>query len=70
LTLGCIPVVKKSCLDVLYEGLPVLIVDDWSIINEQFLRDKYQEIMSKKYDYSKLYMNYWYNKIKEKQHGY
>lgn len=70
LVIGSIPVMRTNSIDPLFKDLPVLIVDDWSIINEQFLHDKYEEIISKKYNYSKLYMNYWYNKIKEKQHGY
>lgn len=62
---GSIPVVRKSQLDPLYEGLPVLIVDQWEDINEEFLNNKYQEITSKKYDIRRLYMEYWLAKISQ-----
>jgi hypothetical protein len=32
LLMGCIPIVKRSVIDRLYDGLPVAIVDDWSEI--------------------------------------
>ena len=37
LLVGSIPVIKSSHLDFMYEGLPVLIVNDWQVINEDFL---------------------------------
>lgn len=38
LVLGNIPIVRRSSLDPLYEGLPVVIVDDWSEITKDNLR--------------------------------
>jgi hypothetical protein len=38
LVLGNIVIVKRSSLDPLYEGLPVVIVEDWREISEQNLR--------------------------------
>ncbi len=61
---GSIPVVKRSYLDPLYEGLPVLIVDDWEDINEEFLKEAYKRITSKKYDIKRLYLPYWAGKIR------
>ena len=55
--LGCIPIVKKSKLDSMYEGLPVLIVNDWSDINQDML-DKYNPDYTK---IEKIYMTYWKN---------
>lgn len=37
LALGCIPIVRTSPLDPMFSGLPVLIVKDWSFINENLL---------------------------------
>lgn len=37
LALGCIVIVKTSPLDPLYEGLPVVIVQDWSEVTEENL---------------------------------
>ncbi|HET7544662.1 MAG TPA: hypothetical protein VFK05_32560 [Polyangiaceae bacterium] len=39
LVLGNIVIVKRSSLDPLYDGLPVVIVDDWREINADNLRD-------------------------------
>jgi len=64
LVLGCIPVVKKSSLDALYEDLPVLIVDDWTNINEDLLNSTIEVFETRKFNYDKLTMNYWINLIK------
>ena len=32
LCLGCIVIMKKSFLDIIYQDLPVLLVDEWSDI--------------------------------------
>jgi hypothetical protein len=60
---GSIPIVIQSQLDPLFEGLPILIVDHWDDITQEFLEEKYQEITSKSYDLSRLYMEYWTAKI-------
>lgn len=65
LMVGSIPIVKSSTLDPLYEDLPVLKVKNWSEITEEYLNKKYQEIMSKQYNFKKLYMQYWYDYIND-----
>ncbi|MBX7066559.1 MAG: glycosyltransferase family 47 protein [Parachlamydiales bacterium] len=57
LVLGCIPIVEHTFLDSQYEGLPVVIVEDWKEINERFLRKKYEELKTLKVD--KAYFDYW-----------
>lgn len=64
---GSIPVVKRSCLDPMYEGLPVLIVDSWDQVTEEFLKEAYKKMTSKKYDIKRLYATYWTDQIKEEQ---
>ena len=64
---GSIPIVRTSQLDPLYEGLPVLIIDDWQQLTEEFLEKKYKEITSKKYDINRLYTEYWTSKIRQKK---
>lgn len=59
LYVGSIPIVKSSSLDLLYEGLPVLIVKDWSEVTEEFLEEKYLEFMERKFSYEKLDASYW-----------
>jgi hypothetical protein len=66
LMLGCFPVVKKSCLDVLYQDLPVVIVDDWNQVTQAFLEQKYHEMSQRTYNRAKLSIDYWINLIKQK----
>lgn len=61
--MGAIPVVRHSTLDPLFEGLPVLLIDDWNTITPEFLENAYKEIWSRRYDYSPLYYEYWREKI-------
>ena len=63
LLVGSIPIVTQSQLDPLFEGLPVLIVSHWDEVTEKLLEEKYEEITSKSYDLSRLYMEYWTAKI-------
>jgi hypothetical protein len=34
-------------------------VGDWSEVTEEFLHKKYEEIINREYDLSKLYVSYW-----------
>ena len=63
LMLGCIPIVKKSCLDPLYEGLPVLIVDNWEDVTEAYLEQAYQKMSRTTYNMERLSIDYWILKI-------
>ena len=67
---GCIPIVKSSLLDELYEELPIVVVNDWNEINEDFLERKYAEITEKKlrnaYNMDKLHLEYWTKTIQTK----
>ncbi len=64
LVLGCIPIVKKSVLDDLYEDLPVLIVNNWAEINQELLSNTIQNFKNKNFNYEKLTLEYWMNKIR------
>ena len=66
LVLGCIPVVKTSSLDKLYDDLPVLIVNNWYDIDEELLKNTIENFKDKKFNYDKLKLDYWINKIKNK----
>ncbi|MBI3508307.1 MAG: hypothetical protein HY069_01540 [Chlamydiia bacterium] len=65
LYVGSIPIVKTSSLDLLYEGLPVLIVQDWSEVTESFLEEKYREFVAREFCWEKLDMAYWQLQIKK-----
>lgn len=82
LYVGTIPIVRRgqagelrfnrrskggSQLDRLYEDLPILVIDEWEEITEEFLHKKYDEILSKNYATEKLFLEYWYDVIKKVQ---
>lgn len=59
LCLNCIVIVKASPLDGLYEGLPVLIIKEWSDITEVLLLETMDQYKNKIFKYEKLTLNYW-----------
>lgn len=63
---GGIPIVKKSTNDPLYKDLPVLIVDEWSDINENLLKDTINKFKNTKFNMDKVTNKYWVDLIKEK----
>jgi hypothetical protein len=64
LMLGSVVIVKKSQLDSLYEDLPVLIVNDWDEITQELLNTTLLSFKDKTFNYDKLTLKYWINKIK------
>ena len=66
LTVGVIPIVISSNLNLLYDDLPVVIINDVSEINTEFLNNKYKEICENinNYNWNKLSSKYWIDKIK------
>jgi hypothetical protein len=66
LCLGCIVIMRKSVLDIIYEDLPVLFVDEWYDINKELLEKTLNEFKNKSFNYEKLKMDYWYNLVKSK----
>ena len=67
LILGCIPIVKTSGIDNLYDDLPVLIVQDWADITEKLLSSVITVFKKKhekgEFNYDKLRLEYWMDKI-------
>ncbi len=63
LYMGAIPVVKTSTLDPMYEGLPVVIVEDWNEVTEEFLERMYYEMSQKTYSLERINASYWYNEL-------
>lgn len=59
------PVVTSSTLDPLFKNLPVVIIDAWSDVTEEFLKNKYEELSSKEFNWEKLYMPYWLEQIRQ-----
>lgn len=63
LILGCIPIVKTSKIDDLYKDLPVLIVNEWSDINDNLLTKTIDNFKIKynknEFNMEKLKLKYW-----------
>ena len=64
LALGCIVIVKKSSIVPLYNNLPVLIVDNWSDINEELLDKTINDYTNKTFNLDSITYKYWIDKIK------
>lgn len=57
---GCIPIVEKSDLILeKYGDCPILYTTDYSEITTEYLEKKYEEMKSKVYDFSKLFLSYY-----------
>lgn len=67
LYLGCIPVIKTSTLDPIFEDLPVIIIEDWKQVTKKFLEGQYEKIKHGTYRLEKMYFDYWWNLIEQSQ---
>ena len=63
LLLGCYPIVKSSHLNPLYEGLPVVVVQDWEEATQSFLKEKREEFKSQTGSQEKLYAPFWLKQL-------
>ena len=66
ISMGCVPIVEKYEGYQQFEDLPVFYVDHWKDIEDltpEFLEAKWTEMMEVDYNYDKLKMSYWQNKI-------
>jgi len=66
LVLGCIPIVKSSTNDPLYNELPVLVVNDWSDVKQELLIDTIQKYKGRDFKYDKLRLKYWIDIIRSR----
>lgn len=67
LILGCIVIVKSCPMNPLYEGLPVVMIDDWSEINEEnFTKwlNEFGDVFHNESYRRRLSLCYWMEKIK------
>ena len=76
LSMGCIPLVSSyEPLNLIYEDLPVVIVDNWSQITNEYLLKKQKEIYFRMKNthpsnLQKLNLDYWSEKIYACLHNY
>lgn len=62
--IGCIPIVLKN--DIIYEhfkDLPILFVDNYDVITEEFLNSHYENIKIKQFIFDKTKLSYWKEQI-------
>ena len=64
LCLGCIPILKAPGFKQMFENLPVLIVYNWSDVNQELLDKTIEEFKTRTFNYEKLSLKYWVDKIK------
>lgn len=69
LCLGAIPIVMANGFKPMFEGLPVLIVNDWHEITRALLDDTIQAFKNKnnQFNYEKLTLKHWTDMINSKQ---
>lgn len=64
---GIIPIVKSSSINEVYQDLPILVVNEWSDLSVDFLKEQYKIIKSNiqnhKYNLDKINLSYWTDKI-------
>ncbi len=67
--LGAIPIIKRDTALFCFEDYPVLWVDDWPDATKRVLGEGYDELLSRPFDYRKLYLGYWKERFKESLEG-
>ena len=66
LYMGSYPIVKRENAHDLFDGLPILFIDDWSEINEDMLNEKFEEYNNIDWNLEKLKISYWKDFILKK----
>lgn len=64
LILGCIPIIIALPINDVFVDLPVLVVEEWKEVTQELLEKTIMEFKTKKFNYDKLLLSYWTNKIK------
>jgi len=64
LALGCIPIVKSSGIDPLFDDLPVWIVHDWSEVTQEGMATVIRTFKHRTFQMEKLELSYWQNLLR------
>jgi hypothetical protein len=67
LCLGCIPIVKTSPIDSVFDGLPVLIVKEWSDVTNELLEKTLKGFGKKEFKCDRLTLAYWMGLVRSKK---
>jgi hypothetical protein len=60
-----VPVVKYEHAHRNFLDLPILFVDDWNQVTEEYLHTQYEQMLHREWDYSKLKASWWGKQFKE-----
>jgi hypothetical protein len=63
ITLGCIPIMKRNSISVLFKDLPALFVDDWAEVNRSRLNESASNLVNKRFDFNHIFTQYWKSRI-------
>lgn len=65
LYMGGVPIVKRNIfLTEILEGLPVVVLNDWSELNDvDYMHSEWEKINAKIWEFSKISLSYWRNLI-------
>ena len=65
--MGVIPIVEKSNHMNYFNELPILFVDDYICVTEDFLNKKYEEFLKTTFNTEKMDLSYWKKTFKDRQ---
>tara|TARA_R110000822_G_scaffold231385_1_gene363349 strand:- start:26 stop:850 length:825 start_codon:yes stop_codon:yes gene_type:complete len=63
IAVGTIPIVENCHNISFHTKMPILVIDDWRCLSQEFLEHKYYFLCSELYNKSPLYLDYWIQKI-------
>lgn len=63
LYLKTIPIVPNCINNESFQDLPILMISDWTQLTPEFLKEKYNEYHNRLFNFEKLDLNYWRNRI-------
>ena len=66
--LGCIPVMKINKITPLFDRLPVVILNDWTDFNVNFMKNQLSRLINEKFNFNSLFLKYWDSKISNKKY--
>ncbi|GAG08179.1 unnamed protein product, partial [marine sediment metagenome] len=64
--LDTIPIVLKNIAFKQFRHLPILFIDSWEQISNEFLEKKYEEFSQKTFNTDLCYMDYWKSSLLNK----
>jgi len=60
-----VPIVRYERAHRNFLDLPILFVDDWNQVTEEYLHSHYEQMLHREWDYSKLKASWWGKQFKE-----